>query len=90
MIRFLKDELLPYAEEDYGPFFHKTQFGYSLGGIFTLQTLMTEPVPFDSSIAGRPSLWYRYDYYEAITIAASKSPAVLMAFDHTPSTQCGN
>lgn len=72
MIRFIKDSLIPYAEENYGPFFHKVLFGYSLGGIFTLQTLMTEPQLFDSYIAGSPSLWYRYNYYEGITIAASQ------------------
>jgi hypothetical protein len=72
MIRFIKDRLIPYAEENYGPFFHKVLFGYSLGGIFTLQTLMTEPQLFDSYIAGSPSLWYRYNYYEGITIAASQ------------------
>lgn len=73
MIRFIRDSLIPYAEENYGPFFHKVLFGYSLGGIFTLQTLMTEPQLFDSYIAGSPSLWYRYNYYEDITIAASKN-----------------
>jgi predicted alpha/beta superfamily hydrolase len=59
MIRFLKDERQPYAEERYGPSFHKVLFGYSLGGIFTLQTLITEPEPFDSYITASPSLWYR-------------------------------
>ena len=73
MIRFIRDSLIPYAEENYGPFFHKVLFGYSLGGIFTLQTLMTEPELFDSFIAGSPSLWYRYNYYEEITIAAAKN-----------------
>lgn len=73
MIRFIRDSLIPYAEENYGPFFHKVLFGYSLGGIFTLQTLMTEPQLFDSYIAGSPSLWYRYNYYEDITIAASQN-----------------
>lgn len=73
MIRFMRDSLIPYAEENYGPFFHKVLFGYSLGGIFTLQTLMTEPQLFDSYIAGSPSLWYRYNYYEDITIAASQN-----------------
>lgn len=72
MIRFIEQSLIPYAEENYGPFFHKVLFGYSLGGIFTLQTLMSEPQLFDSYIAGSPSLWYRYDYYEALAIAASK------------------
>ena len=61
MIRFIRDSLIPYAEENYGPFFHKVLFGYSLGGIFTLQTLMTEPQLFDSYIAGSPTLWYRYN-----------------------------
>lgn len=96
MIRFLKDELVPYAEENYGPFFHKVLFGYSLGGIFTLQTLMTEPELFDSYIAGSPSLWYRYDYYEALTIAASKTASrfdgrclILSAGEDEPSISVG-
>lgn len=73
MIRFIRDSLIPYAEENYGPFFHKVLFGYSLGGIFTLQTLMSEPELFDSYIAGSPSLWYRYNYYEALAIAAANN-----------------
>ncbi len=72
MIRFLAEELIPYAEENYGPFFHKVLFGYSLGGLFTLQSLMSEPDLFDSYIAGSPSLWYRYSYYEALAIEAAK------------------
>ena len=73
MIRFIRDSLIPYAEENYGPFFHKVMFGYSLGGIFTLQTLMTEPELFDSFIAGSPSLQYRYNYYEGLAIKAAKN-----------------
>ncbi len=72
MIQFLKEQLIPYAEENYGPFFHKVLFGYSLGGIFTLQTLMSEPELFDSYIAGSPSLWYRYNYYETLAIKAAQ------------------
>ena len=69
MISFLKHELLPYAEEKHGPFFHKVLFGYSLGGIFALQTLMTEPELFDSYIAGSQSLWCRNT-----TMKRSQSP----------------
>lgn len=96
MIEFIKEQLIPYAEENYGPFFHKMLFGYSLGGIFTLQTLMSEPELFDSYIAGSPSLWYRYDYYEALAIAASEQKdrfqgrcLVLSAGEDEPSISVG-
>lgn len=96
MIRFIKDSLIPYAEENYGPFFHKVLFGYSLGGIFTLQTLLTEPRLFDSYIAGSPSLWYRYNYYEGLAIAASQhreqfegTCLVLSAGEDEPSISVG-
>jgi len=72
MIQFIKEKVIPYAEENYGPFFHRVMFGYSLGGIFTIQTLMTEPELFDAYIAGSPSLWYRYDYYEALAVKAAQ------------------
>jgi predicted alpha/beta superfamily hydrolase len=47
-------------------------FGYSLGGVFTIQALMTEPEVFDSFIAGSSSLWYRFDYNAGLTLATAQ------------------
>ena len=71
-LKFIKDRVVPYAEGKLGPFKHRVLFGYSLGGIFTIQALMEEPELFHSYIAGSPSLWYSYDYYENATLAALK------------------
>lgn len=73
-IRFIRDEVLPFAEDNYGPFFHRVLFGYSLGGIFTLQTMMSDPQLFNAYVAGSPSLWYEYDYYRDITLKAAAHP----------------
>ena len=69
-LKFIKDTVLPYAEGKFGPFKHRVLFGYSFGGIFTIQALMEAPELFHSYIAGSPSLWYSYDYYENATLAA--------------------
>lgn len=33
-------------------------FGHSLGGLFTLHTLLTHPESFDTFVAGSPSIWW--------------------------------
>ncbi len=69
-LEFIRDVLVPYAETKFGSFNHRVLFGYSLGGIFTIQALLQEPELFHSYIAGSPSLWYRYEFYEQAALAS--------------------
>jgi predicted alpha/beta superfamily hydrolase len=54
---FIEEELKPRIERDY-PINTKQQavFGHSLGGLFVLQTLFTQPHTFQTYIAGSPSV----------------------------------
>ncbi|WP_240472915.1 alpha/beta hydrolase [Paenibacillus sanguinis] len=56
---FIEQELIPLIGQrlpiDYS---RQSLFGHSLGGYFTLHTLMTRPTLFRSYIAGSPSLWW--------------------------------
>ena len=72
LVAFIKTTLLPHLKRQYGPFNQRVLFGYSFGGIFTIQTLMQEPGLFNAYIAGSPSLWYHYPYYETLAIDARK------------------
>ncbi len=73
-LQYLQSDVLPYLDREYGPFKHKILFGYSFGGIFTIQAIMQAPELFDAFIAGSPSLWYRYDYYESLALEMAKTP----------------
>jgi predicted alpha/beta superfamily hydrolase len=54
---FIEQELKPRIEHDY-PIDTKQQaiFGHSLGGLFVLQTLFTQPHTFQTYVAGSPSV----------------------------------
>ncbi|OCT11521.1 enterobactin esterase [Paenibacillus pectinilyticus] len=54
---FIEQELKPRIERDY-PIDTKQQaiFGHSLGGLFVLQTLFTQPQTYQTYIAGSPSV----------------------------------
>ncbi|WP_082592715.1 alpha/beta hydrolase [Paenibacillus sp. Soil766] len=54
---FIEQELKPRIERDY-PINTKQQaiFGHSLGGLFVLQTLFTQPQTYQTYIAGSPSI----------------------------------
>lgn len=73
-LRFLKDELLPHIIQKY----HAKQSGHtlyggSLGGLFTIYTLLHEPSLFTSYMAVDPSLWwdnYMLDKQAADTLSS--------------------
>ncbi len=60
--KFLEDELIPYLESKYRiDASNRTLSGHSLGGLFTLYTLFTEPQLFSNYIASSPYISYDVD-----------------------------
>jgi hypothetical protein len=62
LLGFLKDELIPYINKTYPSNGSNILWGHSLGGLFVLYTLFTEPQLFDSYIAADPSAWWDHGY----------------------------
>ncbi|HVN58289.1 MAG TPA: alpha/beta hydrolase-fold protein [Bacteroidales bacterium] len=61
--KFIRDELLPYAETSYR--INKDSvslFGHSLGGLFASYVLFKHPEMFNGYIIGSPSLWWDHKY----------------------------
>lgn len=57
--RFLKEELIPYIDDNFRTSSRRILCGHSLAGTFTLFTFLTSPADFDSYIALSPCLfWY--------------------------------
>ena len=64
---FLKEELIPYIENTYRTEpNNRTINGYSLGGLFAIYTLFTEPELFNNYIIGSPHLYW--DDYRIFTV----------------------
>lgn len=57
-LTFLTDELIPEVEKNYNVQTHKTIYGSSLGGLFTMYTLYNHPEKFDNYISVSPSLYH--------------------------------
>lgn len=61
-LSFLKDELIPFVESNYRiDYSNRTLNGHSLGGLFTLYTLFSEPQLFKNYIASSPYTSYDVD-----------------------------
>ncbi|WP_343672031.1 alpha/beta hydrolase-fold protein [Chitinophaga sp.] len=73
-LHFLKDELIPYINKNYPSNGDNTLWGHSLGGLFVINALLTEPGAFKSYIAVDPSLWWDHGYIPKI--AREKLPAL--------------
>jgi predicted alpha/beta superfamily hydrolase len=58
LLAFLKNELVPYINKTYPSNGSGILWGHSLGGLFVLYALFTEPQLFDNYIAADPSLWW--------------------------------
>lgn len=56
--RFLVDEALPAIDARYPTAPFRTLAGWSLGGLFTVETLLAEPEAFQAFLAISPSLWW--------------------------------
>lgn len=61
-IRFLKEELFPYVEENYRTEPFKVLYGHSLTGMFSIYCLNKEPDLFQAHIAVSPALNYDNNY----------------------------
>ena len=55
-LRFLRDELKPWVDQHYRTRPHSILVGHSLGGLFAIHALITQPEVFDAYIAISPSL----------------------------------
>ena len=60
-LAYIKNEVIPYVEDNYRIRRHKTAVGHSLGGSFVIHSLLTEPTLFDNYIAISPNLSYKQD-----------------------------
>jgi len=56
-IRFLKEELIPFVENNYRTNAFRILYGHSVGGLFTMYTLFNVPNLFTAYIAGSP--WFQ-------------------------------
>lgn len=73
-LHFLRDELIPYINKNYPSNGDNTLWGHSLGGLFVINALLTEPATYKSYIAVDPSLWWDHGYINKI--APDKLPAL--------------
>ena len=55
-LKYLKNEVIPYVDNNYRTLKHKTAVGHSLGGSFLLYTMINESSLFDNIIAVSPNL----------------------------------
>ena len=55
---YLSQELLPLIEQKYRTNSQRALAGYSLGGLFTLYSMMQEDTPFNAFLAMSPSAWF--------------------------------
>lgn len=53
---FIKEELLPYLEQNYPASSYRTLIGHSYAGLFTIDTLLEDPALFDNYLAIDPSM----------------------------------
>ena len=52
--KYIKEEVIPFVNKKYRTASHKTLFGHSMAGAFTLNYLATEPTMFDAYISASP------------------------------------
>ncbi|HVN58847.1 MAG TPA: alpha/beta hydrolase-fold protein [Bacteroidales bacterium] len=57
--RFFREELMPYVAKNFKTEGYNVLVGHSYGGVFAMNTLITDPTLFDSYIAIDPSFWYK-------------------------------
>jgi len=60
-IKFLKEELIPFIDENYRTHPYKVIAGHSLGGTFVSHTFLTQPDVFDAYISISPAFWWGND-----------------------------
>jgi predicted alpha/beta superfamily hydrolase len=55
---FIAEELMPWVDRNYRTRAYKILVGHSYGGLFVIDTLLTQPKLFNAYIAISPSLWW--------------------------------
>lgn len=57
-LKYLADELIPWADSRYRTVGYRVLVGHSFGGLFNAYTLLERPEAFQAHIAISPSLWW--------------------------------
>ncbi|MBD3288463.1 hypothetical protein GF337_06625 [candidate division KSB1 bacterium] len=73
-LSFFENELFPFVESKYRTQPYRILIGHSLGGLFSIHTLLTQPAMFDAHIAISP--WLVYDDGELL----ERSPALIQQY----------
>lgn len=79
MMQHLSQELVPYIDRQYRTSGRNAVAGYSLGGLFVLQAMISKDTPFSAFISMSPSLWYdNYSFNNQLTefIKANKDKSL--------------
>ncbi len=58
-LRFLTDELVPFMVREYRVAPFKVLLGHSLGGLFAVHAMLTDPKPFDAYVVVSASVYWR-------------------------------
>ncbi|MDN3584584.1 alpha/beta hydrolase-fold protein [Mucilaginibacter flavus] len=72
-LAFLKNELLPYIDNNYPSTGKNILFGQSMSGLFGMYVLLKDPALFRSYLLADPALWY--DDRQVVKLAAQKLKA---------------
>jgi predicted alpha/beta superfamily hydrolase len=76
-LAFIKKELIPYIDSNYKTQQYRLFAGHSLGGISSLNCMLTHPDMFDAYIAVSPSFWWDNEYLLKLTETKLKSGSTL-------------
>lgn len=71
LIKFMKDELIPFIDSHYRTQPYRIIYSGSWGGLFCTYALLTAPDVFNAAIAGGP--WLIYDNLDLITLKNNKA-----------------
>ncbi len=61
-LKFVKDEVIPFVNNEYKTSNEKILFGHSFGGLMSAYSLMMYPELFNSYVAVSPSLWWGNEF----------------------------
>ena len=70
-LKFFQEELIPYVDSHYRTYPYRIIAGHSLGGLFAIYALLTQPDVFNAYIAISPSLSYDNE------LLLKKAPSIL-------------
>lgn len=76
-LEFLRTELMPIIDSNYKTQQYKLFAGHSLGGISSINCMLTHPDMFDAYIAISPSFWWDNEYLLKLTEKKIKSGSTL-------------